>query len=68
MIEQEPPKRGVGRPGTTPEKMMVRFPAGAFARIDAVAGRGHRAEFIRDAVDQELQRREREAARLTPIV
>lgn len=32
----------------------VRFADGVLARIDAVAGKGRRAEFIRDAVDRAL--------------
>jgi metal-responsive CopG/Arc/MetJ family transcriptional regulator len=53
-----PTKPSVGRKPFAEEKMTVRFKAGAFARIDAVAGKNRRAEFIRDAVEKELVRRE----------
>lgn len=41
------------------DKTLVRFKAGTLDRIDAVAGKFHRAEFIRAAVEAELKRRER---------
>jgi hypothetical protein len=45
------------------EKMLARFPAGTFDRIDAVLGPiEDRAEFVRSAVERELKRRERAAA------
>ena len=55
---QPPAKASVGRKPFAEEKMTVRFKAGAFARIDAVAGKNRRAEFIRNAVEKELERRE----------
>ena len=41
--------------------MMVRLPKGTPERIDAVAGKNRRAEFIREAVERELKRREKVA-------
>ena len=38
---------------------LVRLPAGVAERIDKIAGKGRRAEFIREAVEKELKRRER---------
>lgn len=40
--------------------MTIRFKGGDFARIDAVAGKNRRAKFIREAVEAELKRRERQ--------
>lgn len=40
---------------------MVRLSVGTAERIDALAGPNKRAEFIRDAVEAELRRRERDA-------
>lgn len=39
----------------------VRFPAATLARIEAAAGKGKRAHFIRQAVENELSRRESQA-------
>ncbi|WP_375274486.1 YlcI/YnfO family protein [Methylorubrum thiocyanatum] len=39
---------------------LVRLPEGVPERIDAVAGKNRRAEFIREAVERELKRRERQ--------
>lgn len=52
-------KSPAGRKAFADEKMTVRFRAGAFERIDAVAGKNRRAEFIREAVEMELERREK---------
>ena len=44
------------------EKMLARFPAGTLDRIDAVREPlEDRAEFVRAAIERELQRRERRA-------
>jgi hypothetical protein len=52
----------VGRRKINFDKMLARFAEGVFARIDAVLRPGEsRAEFIRDAVERELERRERAA-------
>lgn len=37
----------------------VRLPEGVAERIDALCGANRRAEFIREAVERELKRRER---------
>lgn len=44
----------------------VRFETGVTERIDEVVGKGRRAEFIREAVNAELARRERAAKRKKP--
>jgi Arc/MetJ-type ribon-helix-helix transcriptional regulator len=38
--------------------MLVRLPEGVAERIDALVGEGRRAQFIREAVERELERRE----------
>lgn len=38
---------------------LVRLPIDVADRIDAIVGPNRRAEFIREAVDRELKRRER---------
>lgn len=40
--------------------MLVRLPKGMAERIDEIAGPNRRAEFIREALERELERRERE--------
>lgn len=49
----------MGRPPLKVKAMPVRLPDGMAERIDAVAGKNRRAEFIREAVERELKRRER---------
>lgn len=56
----------VGRPKMNVTPTLVRLPEGIAERIDAVAGKNRRAEFIRDAVERELKRREKEAAKAEP--
>lgn len=52
--------RPVGRKRINDEQMPARFPAGTFARIDAVLRPGEkRADLIRSGVERELKRRER---------
>lgn len=50
-----------GRMGRPPigKFTAVRLPPEMLARIDALAPAGRRAEFIREAVERELERRER---------
>ena len=50
----------MGRPPMSVKATVVRLPEGVPERIDAVAGKNRRAEFIREAVDRELRRREKE--------
>lgn len=49
----------VGRPSLGVKPTLVRLPEGVPERIDAIAGPNKRAEFIREAVEKELKRRER---------
>jgi hypothetical protein len=50
----------VGRPKINDEQTPGRFRAGTLARIDAVlAEREKRSDFIREAVERELERREK---------
>lgn len=51
--------RRMGRPTLHVKPTMVRLPDGVAERIDNVAGKNRRAEFIRDAVERELKKRER---------
>lgn len=54
----------VGRPKINHDAIPGRFPEGTKARIDAVRYEGEsQSDFLRDAVDRELTRREREAKR-----
>lgn len=53
--------RRMGRPSLKVKPTLVRLPEGIPERIDAVAGPNKRAEFIRDAVERELKRRENAA-------
>lgn len=46
------------------DQMAARFPDGTFQRIDLALTEGEsRTDFLRDAVERELARREREAKR-----
>ena len=49
----------MGRPSLNVKPTLVRLPEEVAERIDAIAGKGKRAEFIREAIDRELRRRER---------
>lgn len=51
--------RPVGRKQINHEQMPARFPEGTLARIDAVlAEKEKRSDFVREAVERELERRE----------
>lgn len=50
----------MGRPPLNVQPVLVRLPKGMVERIEAIAGKQKRAEFIRDAVEKELRRREDE--------
>ena len=47
-----------GRPSQNVKPMTLRLPEGVPERIDALVCKGHRAAFIREAVERELERRE----------
>jgi metal-responsive CopG/Arc/MetJ family transcriptional regulator len=50
----------VGRKRINEEQMPARFPAGTFARMDAVSEQNEkRSDFLRGAVERELKRREK---------
>lgn len=51
--------RRMGRPPMNLKPTLVRLPLDVVERIDAIAGPNRRAEFIREAVEAELKRRER---------
>lgn len=54
--------RRMGRPPQWAEDMQARFAGGTFARISAVLGVNEsRTDFVRDAVQRELVRREKAA-------
>jgi metal-responsive CopG/Arc/MetJ family transcriptional regulator len=48
----------VGRPPLNVKPILVRLPNDVPERIDAIAGKNRRGEFIREAVQKELERRE----------
>ena len=49
----------MGRPPLNVKPTLVRLPADVPERIDALVGKNRRAEFIREAVETELIRREK---------
>ncbi len=51
--------RPMGRPPLNMKVIPVRLPPEALERIDALVGTYGRAGFIREAVERELERRER---------
>lgn len=54
----------MGRKKRWAEDMVARFPEGTFERIAAaLVGKEDRTDFVREAVERELRRREREARR-----
>lgn len=56
--------RRMGRKKQWAEDMQARFPEGTFARIAAVlVGKEDRTDFVREAVERELKRRERKDSR-----
>lgn len=49
-----------GRKKQWSEDMQARFPAGTFKRIESVSADGEqRTDFVREAVERELKRREK---------
>jgi predicted transcriptional regulator len=50
----------MGRPPLNLKAVPIRLAPDVLARIDAIAGTYGRPAFIREAVERELQRRERE--------
>ena len=50
--------RRMGRPPLKVKPILVRLPEGMPERIDALVGKNKRAEFIRQAVEAELAKRE----------
>lgn len=57
-IAPSPPR--MGRPALGIISTTVRLPRAVLERIDALLGANQRARFIRDAVEAELARRERD--------
>lgn len=53
--------RRMGRPPLGNKPTLVRLPEEARERIRALVGESGTAQFIRDAVERELKRREKEA-------
>lgn len=55
-----PSAASVGRPKINEEQTPARFPSGTLARIDAALGeKEKRSDFIREAVERELDRRQK---------
>jgi len=56
-------KKRMGRPRQWAQDMQARFPAGTFERMKAVLEEGEdRTDLVREAVERELQRREKRPA------
>jgi metal-responsive CopG/Arc/MetJ family transcriptional regulator len=49
----------MGRPPMNVKPILIRLPDDVPDRIDAIVGKNRRAEFIREAVETELKRREK---------
>lgn len=56
----------MGRPKLDVKPTLVRLREGAAERIDALIGKQRRSEFIRDAIEKELLRLERQARKPEP--
>lgn len=53
--------KNLGRPRINEEQTPARFPAGTLARVDAACSeKEKRSDFIREAVERELKRREKQ--------
>ena len=50
----------MGRPSLKVKSTVVRLPEGLGERIDALAGKQRRAAFIRDVVEREVERLEKQ--------
>lgn len=57
----------MGRPTLHVKPTVIRLSDGMAERIDAIAGKNRRAEFIREAIEAELKRRERTSAKPKPL-
>lgn len=51
----------MGRPPLNVKPVLVRLPEASIAKIDDLVGPFNRAKFIREAVETEIERRERSA-------
>ncbi|GAB5506749.1 MAG: hypothetical protein Rhirs2KO_19120 [Rhizobiaceae bacterium] len=54
----------MGRPPLNVKPVLVRLPEEMPQRIDALVGKNRRAAFIREAIEKELNRRERPVVRV----
>lgn len=50
----------MGRPSLKVKTTTVRLPLSVFSRIEAICGKNRMAKFVREAVEAELKRRERQ--------
>lgn len=58
---------GMGRKLKFPEKMTAAFPPGTFEKIERVLGETEdRTDFVREAVERELKRRDRRPSAKEP--
>lgn len=62
----EPRRIGGGRKPALDDKTLVRFKAGTLDRIDAVAGKFRRAEWIREQIEAALPKAERAKRKPSP--
>lgn len=51
----------MGRPPMNVKPILVRLPEGTAEKIDEIAGKNRRAEFIREAIEREIKRRARQS-------
>jgi hypothetical protein len=64
VVEESAITARVGRKKRWAEDMQARFPEGTFERIELTLGENEdRTDFVREAVERELQRRERGRSR-----
>ncbi len=48
----------LGRPPMNLKPLLVRVPEGTAERIDEIAGANRRGEFVREAIEREIKRRQ----------
>lgn len=60
-------KRRMGRPPLNVVPILTRVAEGVPERIDALVGKHRRAEFIREAIEKELKRREQKSSAVAAL-
>ena len=59
VVEISDSRTPMGRAKTNAEQLIIRFVEGVLGRVDAVRGDQNRSDFIREAVEREIKRREK---------